>query len=135
MDLVDISRVRESIAQFGARFIDRIFTADEAAYAATTPALQPERLAARFAAKEAALKALCMADQGVPWKDMEVFRHPDGRCELRLHGKAAEHAQRRGVMQLALSLSHDGHFAAAIVVAVLRGDATPANPATTAAQA
>ncbi|MFT3857091.1 MAG: holo-ACP synthase [Aquabacterium sp.] len=118
MDVVDIARVHESMSNFGARFIERIFTADEAAYAALTPALQAEKLAARFAAKEAALKALGMADQGVPWTDMEVFRHADGRCDLHLHGKAAEHAQRRGVVQIALSLSHDGPFAAAIVVAV-----------------
>lgn len=120
MDLVDIGRMRESLARFGERFVRRIFTPRESDYAALTPALQAERLAARFAAKEAALKALAMADKGVAWKDMEVFRHPDGRCDLHLHGKAAAHARQRGVVQLALSLTHDGGYAAAIVVAVFR---------------
>jgi holo-[acyl-carrier protein] synthase len=120
--------MRESLDQFGDRFMRRIFTADEAAYAARTPALQAEKLAARFAAKEAALKALGMADQGVPWTDMEVLRQPDGRCELHLHGKAAEHAKRMGVAQLALSLTHDGGYAAAIVVAVMTPDPLPADP-------
>lgn len=125
MDLVEIGRMRESLAKFGSRFVARVFTATEAAYAAQTPALQAEKLAARFAAKEAALKALGMADKGVAWKDMEVFRHPDGRCDLHLHGKAAEHARKRGVVHLALSLTHDGNYAAAIVLAVSRESGAP----------
>lgn len=121
MDLVEVGRVRESLARFGARFVHRIFTQQEAAYAAQAPALEPERLAARFAAKEAALKALGMADKGIAWTDMEVLRHPDGRCDLLLHGKAAAHARQRGVVQLALSLTHEGSHAAAIVVALSQG--------------
>ena len=119
MDMVVIDRIREALTRFGDRFVRRIFTEHEAAYAGENTALQAERLAARFAAKEAALKALAMADQGIAWQDMEVWRHPDGRCDLRLHGKAAAHAQGLGVRELALSLTHDGHHAAAIVAAVM----------------
>jgi holo-[acyl-carrier protein] synthase len=129
MDLVEIAQVANSLAGFGERYTARVFTLREAAYAATAPQEQAERLAARFAAKEAALKALAMADLGVPWTDIEVWRHEDGRCDLRLHGHAAAHAARRGVSQLALSLTHDGNYAAAIVVAVF----APASSADAAA--
>lgn len=115
MDLVLISRIQNSVDQFGDRFMQRIFTEHEAAYARATPALLAERLAARFAAKEATLKALRMADKGIAWREMEVCRHADGRCDLHLHGKAAQHAQQMGVTQVSLSLSHDGDYAAAIV--------------------
>lgn len=123
MDLVQISRIQASVEKFGARFMRRIFTEHETAYAVGTPVLQSERLAARFAAKEATMKALGLADKGVAWRDMEVFRFPDGHCELRLHGLAAEYAKRNGVEQTALTLSHDGDYAAAIVAAVVRAPA------------
>lgn len=119
MDLVQISRIQASLAKFGDRFTQRIFTEHELAYAVSSPVLRAERLAARFAAKEATMKALGLTDKGVAWRDMEVFRMPDGRCELRLHGVAAAHAQDSGVAQMALTLSHDGDYAAAIVVAVV----------------
>ncbi len=66
------------------------------------------------------MKALGLADKGVAWRDMEVFRQPDGSCELRLHGLAAEYTSSHGVEQTALTLSHDGDYAAAIVAAVVR---------------
>lgn len=120
MDLVQISRIQASVEKFGERFIQRIYTEHEIAYAAGAPLLQYERLAARFAAKEATMKALGLADKGVAWRDMEVFRHADGSCELRLHGLAARLADMRGLVQIALTLSHDGDYAAAIVAAVVR---------------
>lgn len=120
MDLVQISRIQESVDKFGDRFLQRLFTEQELAYAISTPSRLAERLAARFAAKEATLKALELADKGVAWRDMEVFRLPDGRCELRLHGRAAEGARQVGAMQTALTLSHDGDYAAAIVAALVR---------------
>ncbi len=129
MDVVRISRIQDSIRQFGERFIQRIFTEQEAAYACSSSALKAERFAARFAAKEAALKALEMADKGIAWRDMEVFRQQDGRCDLRLHARAAEHARKRGVSQMALSLSHDGDYAAAIVAVVCQSpSAAPTSP-------
>ncbi|MDO9236088.1 MAG: holo-ACP synthase [Aquabacterium sp.] len=123
IDIVLISRIQDSIDRFGDRFLNRVFTQDEQTYAQSSQALQAERLAARFAAKEATLKALSMADKGIAWREMEVFRHADGRCDLHLHGKAAEHARQHNVTQIALSLSHDGGYAAAIVVAVTVGAA------------
>ena len=76
IDLVRVSRVAASLAQFGERFLRRVFTEAEIAYATSSPGLTAERLAARFAAKEAAIKALGLADQGVGWRQIEVQRLP-----------------------------------------------------------
>lgn len=121
MDLVQISRIEKSVQQFGARFIQRVFTPHESAYAQASPALLYERLAARFAAKEACIKALNLSDRGVNWRNMEVFKQTDGSCSLILHGVAQEQARQRGVTRIQLSLSHDGDYAAAVVVMARAG--------------
>ena len=108
IDLVQVSRIADSVATFGERFLCRIFTAGELAYARDVP----ERLAARFAAKEAAKKALGL--DGISWRDVEVWRAANGACELVLHGAARVAA---GTRELALSMSHDGDHATAIVIA------------------
>jgi holo-[acyl-carrier protein] synthase len=77
-------------------------------------------LAARFAAKEAAIKALRLANEGVSWLDIEVCKLADGDCELALHGKVAVLAGQMGVEQIALSLSHDGDYAGAFVTVLSR---------------
>jgi holo-[acyl-carrier protein] synthase len=116
IDLVRLSRIAESLQQFGDRFLRRVFTDGEIAYARAVPALTVERLAARFAAKEAAIKALGLADVGIGWRDIEVERASSGACALRLHGAAGERARADGVGELALSLSHEGDYATAVVV-------------------
>ena len=108
IDLVQVSRIAESLAQFGDAFVARVFTASEAAYARR----DPQRLAARFAAKEAAKKALVL--DGVGWQELEVIRLPSGACEMKLHGAARASA---GRCTLALSMSHEGDYATAIVIA------------------
>ncbi len=113
IDLVRISSIRESIESFGEKFMRRLFTPDEIAYACSAPGCTAERLAARFAAKEAARKALRL--DGVGWRDIEVRRLPDGACELLLHGAARTAAQGR---TFALSMSHDGDHATAIVISL-----------------
>ncbi|HEY2748333.1 MAG TPA: holo-ACP synthase, partial [Polyangia bacterium] len=115
VDLVRVSRVAESLASFGERFLRRVFTDGEIAYATATPALAAERLAARFAAKEAAFKALALADHG-SWRDIEVTRAPSGACALALHGAARAAADEAGVVELAVSLSHEGDYATAVVL-------------------
>jgi len=105
IDLVDIDDVRESLRTHGDRYLRRIYTEREIEDSRG----RPERLAERFAAKEAALKVLRRADEAIPWRAIEV----DGGS-LRLEGRAAQLA---GDMQLALSVSHEGPVAAAIVVA------------------
>lgn len=122
IDLVRVSRVEESLAQFGERFLHRVFTDGEIAYANSAPAQAAERLAARMAAKEAAVKALRMAQKGVGWRQIEVVRDASGACELVLHGRARDIAEEAGADDLSVSLSHEGDYATAVVVTRLRAD-------------
>jgi len=118
IDLVMVSRVQESLARFGERFLRRVFTDTEIAYATSVPDLAAERLAARFAAKEAAIKALDLAELGVGWREIEVAREQSGICRLILHGAARAAADDAGVSELSVSLSHEGDYSAAVVLAV-----------------
>lgn len=112
IDLVRISAISESLERFGNRFLQRVFTPAEVAYAISAPMLAASRLAARFAAKEATRKALRL--DGIGWRDIEVVRQPDGACEIQLHGIAKA---RCGADRLALSMSHEGDHATAVVIA------------------
>jgi holo-[acyl-carrier protein] synthase len=118
IDVVQISRIAQSLERFGDRFMQRLFTPREIAYAQQGTGLAAERLAARFAAKEAALKAFDLGNEGVDWRDIEVRKLAGGACRLELHGKAAALAAERGAGEIALSLSHDGDYATAVVTAV-----------------
>ncbi|MBC7993873.1 MAG: holo-ACP synthase [Rhizobacter sp.] len=119
MDVVDIRRISESIDKFGARFVQRLFSQGEISYAQSGEGQTAQRLAARFAAKEAAIKAFNLSEAGVDWRDIEVQKLPDGACRLALHGKAALRVEQLGVCAIALSLSHDGDYAAAVVTALM----------------
>lgn len=123
LDLVEVSRVRSSMQHFGQRFLKRLFSDDEVQYAKLGNDACAERLAARFAAKEAAIKAFALADVGVNWRDIEVCKQADGGCQLVLHGRAAAQAVQLGVTAIALSLSHDGDYAGAVVTALCDGAA------------
>ena len=109
IDLVQVSRVAESIAAFGDRFTTRVFTAGERAYAESAPGLTAARYAARFAAKEAVKKALRL--DGVGWRDIEVVREADGAPAIVLHGALTRHGA------VAVSLSHEGDHATAVAIA------------------
>jgi len=122
IDLVQVSRIAESLDRFGERFMRRVFTDGEIAYATAAPALTAQRLAVRFAAKEAAIKALGIVDWRIAWRDIEVRRTPTGACELALRGDAGEAAASLGVTELAVSLSHEGDYATAIVVTHVRAN-------------
>lgn len=117
MDLVEIARVARLVERHGDRALRRLFTEDERRYAARRA--DPARhYAARFAAKEAAYKALA-ADaeaRAIGWCDVEVVPAPDGRPTLRLHGTAAAAAARLGATRAWVSLTHDERSAAAVVV-------------------
>lgn len=118
LDLVDVRRMRESIERFGDRLMQRLFSAHEIAYAKSQDDRVAEHLAARFAAKEAAIKAFSLSEVGAGWRDIEVRRHADGACSLQLSGRAAQAAKRLAVTHVALSLSHDGDYAGAVVTAL-----------------
>jgi holo-[acyl-carrier protein] synthase len=115
LDIVQISRIAQSLEQFGAAFERKLFTHDELAYAHSGVGVAAQRLAARFAAKEAVIKALQLSEAGVDWRDMEVQRSQDGDCRMTLHGRARAIAAERAVEHIALSLSHDGDYAGAVV--------------------
>lgn len=118
-DLARVSGVAESIRMFGRRFTDRLFTARELEYALSGSGQCAERLAARFAAKEAVIKALQLSEAGVGFRDIEVVKRPDGGCSIVLHGQARRLAERMGVERILVSLSHDGDCAGAVVHALL----------------
>jgi holo-[acyl-carrier protein] synthase len=119
VDLVSVREIGDSIDRFGARYVERLFTPAEIAYCAvgTTPAGIAERYAARFAAKEAAFKALRYGDRATDWRSVEVVRAPEGWCDLVLHGQALAVAREAGVGGMAVSMSHDGEYAMAVVTA------------------
>jgi holo-[acyl-carrier protein] synthase len=116
-DLARVDAVAESLARFGDSYLRRVYTADEIAYATDARGLESERLAARFAAKEALMKALSLSEHGIDWRDIEVVKHADGGCGIALHGRAAEAAKQLGVTRILLSMSHDGGYAGAVVLA------------------
>ena len=116
VDIVEVPRVAAAIARFGRRFLERIFTGDDIRYCQSRRN-STERFAARFAAKEAALKALGTGwGRGVAWKDVEVRREPGGRPTLHFSGRAADFAARLGMKHAALSLSHTAEQAIAQVI-------------------
>jgi holo-[acyl-carrier protein] synthase len=116
IDLAEVPRIRAAIERFGQRFIDRIYTQREIAYV-ERKANRYERYAARFAAKEAGMKAIGTGWRGgITWKDFEVTNLPSGAPTLTFHGKAADVAARRGVKHVALSLTHTAENGMAMVI-------------------
>ena len=112
IDIIEISRVKRILEQYGRRFLERIFTPDEIAYCRE----RAPNLAARFAVKEATMKALGTGVRGVGWKDIEVVRHQSGAPSIKLHGRCKSRAERLGVQEIAISLSHSREYAVASVV-------------------
>jgi holo-[acyl-carrier protein] synthase len=116
IDIAEVPRIRQSIERFGERFLQRIFTAGEIRYC-DSKANRFERYAARFAAKEAAMKALGTGwNHGVRWRDCEVVRLPGGRPTIAFHGKAGEFAAQLGMKNAALSITHTAEQAIAQVI-------------------
>jgi holo-[acyl-carrier protein] synthase len=116
LDLAEVDRIERAIARHGRRFTERVYTPLEIAYV-ERKANRFERYAARFAAKEAGMKALGTGwRRGVRWRDFEVANLPTGRPTLRLHGVAATIAERMGVKAVSLSLTHTAATAMASVI-------------------
>jgi holo-[acyl-carrier protein] synthase len=113
VDLVEIPRIAAVLERYGQRFLDRIYTPAEQQRARGRPA----ELAARFAAKEATMKALGTGRRGVSWREVELLSDLRGRPLLRLHGRAAARAAALGLATFAISLSHERSMAIAMVVA------------------
>jgi holo-[acyl-carrier protein] synthase len=116
IDIIEIERVQRTIDRFGKRFLDRVYLAAEQAYC-LRKRNAAESFAARFAAKEAAAKALGTGIRhGVNWLEIEVVREPSGKPTLRFHGRAAQRADSLGVVRSSLSLTHSTGLAVATVL-------------------
>ena len=119
VDFIEIDRVAGVLERYGERFLRRVFTPGEIAYCRG----RAPNLAARFAAKEAVMKSLGTGFRGVGWRDVEVVRAPSGAPSPRLHGRARRRAERLGVTEIAISLSHSRGYAMVVAVAQRPDDA------------
>lgn len=105
VDIVEVDRIRRAMARWGEPFLHRVFTPAELARGGTSPAAA-ERLAGRFAAKEAVMKALGQGRRGVGWREIEITTDPSGKPGVHLSGRAAEISDRLGVRAWSLAISH-----------------------------
>jgi holo-[acyl-carrier protein] synthase len=116
IDIADIDRMEAAIQRHGRPFLQRVFTPAEIAYC-ERHRNRYERFAGRFAAKEAAMKALGTGwRRGIRWVDIEVVRHTSGKPTLELRGKAREFADRLEVKNISLTITHSGNTALAQVI-------------------
>jgi len=123
IDLVAAQSVGDSVDAHGDRYLTRVYTGREIADCRTEVGVDAQRLATRFAAKEATLKVLGLDGEGFALTEIEVRREPSGAVGVQLSGRAAELAGEAGIVALSLSLTHESGLAAAVVVAELVGGA------------
>ena len=116
VDITEIDRIEAALAKFGKRFLGRVYTRLEVAACRG----RVNELAARFAAKEAVMKALGTGAKGVAWREIEVLPNHRGKPLVYLHGRAAERAEKIGLRGLDISLSHSRDLAIAMVVGTSR---------------
>ena len=122
-DVVAVRQVSESVDSFGSRYLQRVYTEHELESCSGSPEVRAASLAARFAAKEATIKVLRPIGHQPDWRSVEVRRHSEGWCTMALSGYAATLAEESGIADLAVSLTHEGDVAAAVVVALCRSEA------------
>ncbi len=118
IDLVDFPRIEEMAKQHGRRFLDRIFTASEQAYADAYKN-RIEKLAGRFAAKEAILKLMGTGWRGkIAWTDIEIVNNPAGQPQVNLSGEVKKISDKLGIKHISVSITHTANFAIASAVAL-----------------
>jgi holo-[acyl-carrier protein] synthase len=116
VDLVECARIQHSLDRFGERFLHRVFTEGEIAYAQSMK-FPARHLAARFAAKEAISKAFGTGiGKAMGWKDIDVHKKPSGEPFVVLEGGAKKLASERGVAKVLITLSHTDNHAMAMIV-------------------
>jgi holo-[acyl-carrier protein] synthase len=116
VDIVDIARIQALLDRYGERFLRRVYTEKETAYA-MGGANRAERLAGRFAVKEAVMKALGTGKSlGILWRDVETVRGRMGKPDVHLHGQAVKWAKLRGGGAVHVTITHDGGKAVAFVI-------------------
>ncbi len=114
IDLIDIDRITEVLARYPERFRLRILTPAEDRYCHG----KAERIAGRWAAKEAVSKVLGLGVRGIGWRDIEIERLPTGQPAVRLHGRAAGRAEQLGMDRIAVSITHESDYAVAIAFGI-----------------
>lgn len=124
-DVVAVHQVADSVARFGTRYLQRVYTEHEISSCTGSTPVRAASLAARFAAKEATIKVLRPVGHQPDWRSVEVRRDSGGWCTMALSGHAAALADQAGIADLAVSLTHEGDVAAAVVVALCRSGADP----------
>ena len=117
VDIIEIERVKKALQRFGQRFLGRIYTPVEVAFCRG----RVHELAARFAAKEAVMKALGTGARGLAWREIEVLPNRRGKPLVYLYGRALERAREIGVGGIEISLTHSRQLALASVVSVQEG--------------
>jgi holo-[acyl-carrier protein] synthase len=113
-DIIEIIRIRETIERWGERFLHRVYTISEL----KTYNSRPHSLAACFAGKESVMKVLGTGARGVAWREIEVLHHESGKPFVTLHGRAIEAADKLGVKEIDISLSHSRDYATAMAIGV-----------------
>ena len=114
IDIIQVERIRSTLARFGRRFARRVLTESEDRYVRD----RPETLAGRWAAKEAVSKVLGLGVRGIGWTEIEIERLPTGAPSVRLHGRAARRAEQLGMDRIAVSISHEAEYAVAIAFGI-----------------
>lgn len=116
VDIIKVSRIRDTLERFGTRFARRVLTDEEEAYVRG----RPETLAGRWAAKEAVSKVLGLGVRGVGWREIEIVRLPTGQPSVRLHARALVRARQLGMERIAVSISHERDYAVAVALGTRR---------------
>jgi holo-[acyl-carrier protein] synthase len=112
VDIIEIARIEKAIKRWGESFLRRLYTDSELRLCRK----RPSSMAARFAGKEAVMKALGTGARGVSWREIEILAEPSGKPVVHLHGKAQERARYLGLDRIAISLSDSKEYAIAFVV-------------------
>ena len=111
IDLIEIARIEKAIARWGEKFLHRVYTEPEVRLYHK----KLSSLAARFASKEAVIKLLGAGREGIKWRDIETLSHPSGKPVLKLYGNARSTANKLGINDISISLSHSKEYAIAMV--------------------
>lgn len=120
IDLVDCPRIEQMIERHGERFVNRIFTAAEQAYAKSSRN-EVEKLSGRFAVKEAVLKLIGTGWRGkIAWTDIEVINNAAGQPEVTIRGEVKRIADELGIEQISVSITHTANFAIASAIALTK---------------
>ena len=116
IDIIEIARIKKAIARWGEGFLHRVYTEPELKLYHQ----KPLSLAARFAGKEAVIKAFGTQNKGISWREIEILSDPSGKPLVHLQGKAQNQANSLGLARLAISLSHSKEYAIALVTGETR---------------